>query len=163
MQSFLSEERYSPTYNWLVMSKSPYLKKNEQSPVNWLEWSTEGFDKAQREGKLVLISIGDHHCHLSADMEQESQKDGETVQLLNDKFVCMMVDKEERPDIASLYLSKCQKLEGKGKGPLNIFLNSDQEILYAAMYLPKESLVDGIIGFKELITQVYDQHVINRD
>ncbi|MEH7124745.1 DUF255 domain-containing protein [Bacillus sp. JJ1773] len=163
MQSFLSEERYSPTYNWLVLSRSPYLKKHERSPVNWLEWSTEAFDKAKRECKLVFVSIGDNHCHLCTVMEHESFEDMETAQLLNDKFICMMIDKEEHPDIASLCLSKCQKMDVKGEGPLNIFLSSEQETLYAARYLPKESLDDGMIGFKELITQVYNQNVINHD
>ncbi|WNS77602.1 DUF255 domain-containing protein [Bacillus sp. DTU_2020_1000418_1_SI_GHA_SEK_038] len=163
MQSFLSEDRYSPTYNWLVLSRSPFLKKHERNPVNWLEWSEEAFDKAKREGKLVFVYIADSHCHLCALMGRDSFEDEETAQLLNNRFICIMIDKEEHPDIAALYLSKCQKMVGKGEGPLNVFLTSEQEILYAARYLPRESLDDGMIRFKELITQVYEQNDKNRD
>lgn len=160
MQSFLSEDRYSPTHNWLVLSKSPYLKEHERSPVNWLEWTPEAFDKAYREGKLVFIHMGEIHCHLCEAMTQDAFEDMNLAKQLNDKCICIMVDKNEQPDIASMYLDKCQKIEieHKGKGPLNIFLTYEQIPLYAGRNLPLES-TDDVVGFKELVTQLYDQFV----
>ena len=156
MQSFLSEERYSPTYNWLVLSKSPFLKQHERNPVNWLEWSEEALDKAKRDGKLVFVYIGDSRCHSCALMRQELFEDEETARLLNERFICIMIDKDLHQDIASLYLSKCQKMEIEGDGALTVFLTFEQKLLYACSYLPIESEDIGRTKFHELITKIND-------
>ncbi|QED48215.1 thioredoxin domain-containing protein [Cytobacillus dafuensis] len=162
MQSFLSEDRYSPTYNWLVQSKSPYLKQYEKNPVNWLEWSLEAFEKAKREGKAVFVSIGYSECHLCNAMKQESFEDDETARLLNERFITIKVDREELPDIDSIYMNVCEMMTGHGGWPLSVFLTPDQKPFYAGTYFPKESL-NGTPGFKELIIQLYDQFTNSRD
>ncbi|MBS4193028.1 thioredoxin domain-containing protein [Bacillus sp. FJAT-49705] len=162
MQSFLSEERYSPTYNWLVQSKSPYLKQHEKNPVNWLEWSPEAFEKAKREEKPVFVSIGYSTCHWCHVMGRESFEDEETAKLLNERFISIKVDREERPDIDSIYMNVCEMMNGHGGWPLSVFLTPDQKPFYAGTYFPKESRY-GTPGLKEVIIQLYDQFTNSRD
>lgn len=157
MQSWLSEDRYSPTYNWLMQSKSPYLKQHEKNPVNWLEWSDEAFGKAKREEKPVFVSIGYLSCYWCHVMKGESFEDEETAKLLNDRFISIKVDREERPDIDLLYRNDCQMMIGQGIWPLNVFMTPEQKPFYAGTYFPKESL-DGRLSFKEVITQLYDYY-----
>ncbi|MBY0121353.1 DUF255 domain-containing protein [Bacillus sp. S/N-304-OC-R1] len=159
MQSFLSEDRYSPDYNWLKVSKSQYLKQYEKNPVNWLEWTEETFDKAKREGKLVMISIGCRSCHWCEVMKSESFEDAEIAKLLNDWFISIKVDREERPDIYSKYLNIRQEVTGNAGLPLTMFLSSDQRLLFAGNYLPKESR-DGGQTFKEIIIEVYTNYFL---
>lgn len=157
MQSFLSEDRYSPQYNWLSLSKSPFLKQYEKNPVNWLEWSAEAFDKAKREGKLVMVSIGCSSCHWCEVMKREVFEDIEIAKLLNDRFISIKVDREERPDINSLYLEMSQGMANDAGMPLTLFLSSDQKLLFVGDYLLKDSQ-DGRPSFEEVITDVYTKY-----
>lgn len=154
MQSFLSEDRYSPQYNWLSLSKNPYLKQYEKNPVNWLEWSVEAFDKARREGKLVMVSIGCGSCHWCEVMKREVFEDREIAKLLNDGFISIKVDREERPDINSNYLKISNRVTNDGGMPLTLILSWDQKLLFAGDYLLKESQ-DGRPSFEEVITDIY--------
>lgn len=156
MQSYLEEGRHSYEYNWLVISKSPYLKQHETNPVNWLEWSPEAFEKARREGKPVFLSIGYSTCHWCHVMAHESFEDEEVGRLLNERFVSIKVDREERPDIDHIYMQACQAMTGHGGWPLSVFLTPDQIPFYVGTYFPKESRY-GKPGFKDVITQLYDK------
>lgn len=157
MQSFLSEDRYSPQYNWLSLSKNPYLKQYEKNPVNWLEWSVEAFDKAKREGKLVMVSIGCSSCQWCEVMKREVFEDREIAKLLNDGFISIKVDREERPDINSNYLKISNRVTNDGGMPLTLILSWDQKLLFAGDYLLKESQ-DGRPSFEEVITDVYTKY-----
>ncbi|OIJ18937.1 hypothetical protein BKP45_14505 [Anaerobacillus alkalidiazotrophicus] len=159
MQSYLEEDRHSADYNWLVQSKSPYLKKHETNPVNWLEWSNEAFEKARREGKLVFISIGDTTCHLCSVMAHELFEDEEVAKILNKKFVSIKVDREERPDINNIYIRACQINTDYIDCPLSVFLTSEKQPLYVGTYIPKLSR-NGITGFIDVITKLYDKYTI---
>lgn len=156
MQSYLEEERQSAEYNWLVQSKSPYLKQHETNPVNWLEWSPEAFEKARREGKPVFLSIGYSTCHWCHVMAHESFEDEEVGRILNEKFIAIKVDREERPDIDHIYMSACQAMTGQGGWPLSAFLTADQVPFYVGTYFPKENKY-GRPGFKDVITQLHDK------
>lgn len=157
MQPYLSEDRFSEQFNWLVQSKSPYLKQHERNPVNWLEWSPEAFEKAKREGKPVFLSIGYSTCHWCHVMERESFKDPTVAQLLNHYFISIKVDREERPDIDSIYMNVCQMLTGQGGWPLNVFLSPEQKPFYAGTYFPKESMY-GRPGMLDIVPQLYEQY-----
>ncbi|WP_158737923.1 thioredoxin domain-containing protein [Alteribacillus sp. YIM 98480] len=157
MKAYLEKERPSTKYNWLVESKSPYLKQHETNPVNWLEWSPEAFEKAKRENKPVMVSIGYSTCHWCHVMERESFEDEEVAELLNDRFVAIKVDREERPDIDSIYMLACQAMTGHGGWPLNVFITPDQKPFYAGTYFPKHSM-RGMPGMIDVVTQLYDKY-----
>lgn len=162
MEEYLQQERYNDQYNWLVKSKSPYLKQHETNPVNWLEWSPEAFEKARREDKPVLVSIGYSTCHWCHVMAHESFEDEDVANLLNQCFVSIKVDREERPDIDSIYMKVCQALTGHGGWPLNVFLTPDQKPFYAGTYFPRDSRFN-LPGFTDVITQLYDQYKENHE
>lgn len=157
MQSYLSEDRHSQEYNWLVLSNSPYLKQHERNPVNWLEWSPEAFQKAKRENKPVFVSIGYSTCHWCHVMARESFEDEEVAELLNQYFISIKVDREERPDIDSIYMNVCQMLTGHGGWPLNVFLTPEQKPFYAGTYFPKQSMY-GRPGMIDIIPHLYSQY-----
>ena len=146
-----------PHENKLIHEKSPYLLQHAHNPVDWYPWGEEAFEKAKRENKPVLVSIGYSTCHWCHVMERESFEDEETAKLLNDRFVAIKVDREERPDIDSIYMKVCQGLTGQGGWPLNVFVTPDQKPFYAGTYFPKESRYN-LPGFKDAIMQLYQQY-----
>ncbi len=146
-----------PYENKLIHEKSPYLLQHAHNPVDWYPWGEEAFEKAKRENKPVLVSIGYSTCHWCHVMERESFEDEETAKLLNDRFVAIKVDREERPDIDSIYMKVCQGLTGQGGWPLNVFVTPDQKPFYAGTYFPKESRYN-LPGFKDAIMQLYQQY-----
>ncbi|HET7657197.1 MAG TPA: DUF255 domain-containing protein, partial [Bacillales bacterium] len=150
-----------PQSNHLIHEKSPYLLQHADQPVNWYPWGEEAFEKAKRENKPVLVSIGYSTCHWCHVMAHESFEDEEVAQLLNEKFVSIKVDREERPDIDAIYMKVCQAMTGEGGWPLNVFLTPEQKPFYAGTYFPKESRF-GRPGFVEVITQLSDQFLNNR-
>jgi uncharacterized protein len=160
MKEYLERERYNEKYNWLVISKSPYLKQHETNPVNWLEWSPEAFEKAKRENKPVFLSIGYSTCHWCHVMAHESFEDEEVAAILNEKYISIKVDREERPDIDSIYMRVCQMLTGHGGWPLSVFLTPDKKPFYAGTYFPKRSRY-GRPGFIDVLTQLYDKYKEN--
>ena len=139
--------------NRLINEKSPYLLQHAQNPVDWHPWSEKTFAKASSENKPVFLSIGYATCHWCHVMEKESFEDEEVAGYLNDTFICIKVDREERPDIDAVYMAACQMLTGSGGWPLNLFLTPDKKPFFAATYLPKNSRF-GRAGLIELCRQV---------
>ena len=143
--------------NRLINEKSPYLLQHAHNPVDWYPWGPEAFEKAKRENKPVFVSIGYSTCHWCHVMEKESFEDEEVAQLLNERFVSIKVDREERPDLDSIYMSVCQVMTGQGGWPLNVFLTPDQVPFYAGTYFPKHSRY-GRPGMIDVVTQLYDTY-----
>ncbi|MDG3044717.1 thioredoxin domain-containing protein [Bacillus sp. B6(2022)] len=113
--------------NRLITEKSPYLLQHAHNPVHWYPWGQEAFDKAKRENKPVLVSIGYATCHWCHVMAHESFEDQQVADILNEHFISIKVDREERPDIDSMYMSVCQMMTGQGGWPLNVFVTPDQK------------------------------------
>ena len=139
--------------NRLITEKSPYLLQHAYNPVNWYPWCTAAFDKAKKEKKLIFLSIGYSTCHWCHVMAHESFEDNEVAQALNETFVCIKVDREERPDIDVVYMKVCQMITGSGGWPLTIILASDKKPVFAGTYFPKETY-HGRIGMLELIANI---------
>jgi uncharacterized protein YyaL (SSP411 family) len=139
--------------NRLINEKSPYLMQHAHNPVNWYPWGEEAFQKAKAEDKPVFLSIGYSTCHWCHVMERESFEDEEVAEALNKDFISIKVDREERPDIDSIYMSVCQALTGHGGWPMTIFMTHDRKPFFAGTYFPKEDK-HGRMGFLELILQI---------
>lgn len=146
-----------PGYNRLIFSSSPYLLQHAENPVDWFPWCDEAFEKAKREDKPVFLSIGYATCHWCHVMERESFEDREVARVLNEKFVPVKVDREERPDIDDTYMTVAQMLTGGGGWPLTIVMTPEKEPFFAATYLPKtpQNDVAGIIEVLEKIDEVW--------
>lgn len=139
--------------NKLISEKSPYLLQHAYNPVNWYPWGEEAFDKAKQENKPVFLSIGYSTCHWCHVMEKESFVDEEVAELLNQNFISIKVDREERPDVDSIYMSVCQALTGSGGWPLTILMTPSKMPFYAATYLPKYQRY-GTVGLLSLLAEV---------
>jgi uncharacterized protein YyaL (SSP411 family) len=125
--------------NRLIHSASPYLLQHAHNPVNWFPWGEEAFEKAKQEDKLVLVSIGYSACHWCHVMEHESFEDEETASLMNEHFICIKVDREERPDVDQVYMDAVQLISGRGGWPLNMFTLPDGKPLHGGTYFPKHT------------------------
>ena len=123
--------------NHLIQETSPYLLQHARNPVDWHPWGDEALDKARRENKLLLVSIGYSACHWCHVMERESFEDEETAVLMNRHFVCIKVDREERPDIDQVYMNAVQLISGQGGWPLNCFALPDGRPVYGGTYFRK--------------------------
>ena len=141
------------TPNQLIHEKSPYLLQHAYNPVEWHAWSEETFDLARKQNKPVFLSIGYATCHWCHVMEKESFEDKTVARHLNDIFISIKVDREERPDIDAVYMAACQMLTGSGGWPLNLFLTPDKKPFFAATYIPKNNRF-GRPGLIELCQQV---------
>lgn len=126
-------------WNRLVFEKSPYLLQHAANPVDWHPWSETAFAKAKVENKAIFLSIGYSTCHWCHVMEHESFEDEDVAKVLNQYFICIKVDREERPDIDSLYMGIAQMLISRGGWPLNLFLTPEKHVFYAGTYFPKLS------------------------
>ena len=113
--------------NRLAKEKSPYLLQHQHNPVDWYPWGEEAFAKAKKENKLVFLSIGYSTCHWCHVMERESFEDPKIGKFLNDHFVSIKLDREERPDIDKIYMRSMQAMEMGGGWPLNVFMTSDRK------------------------------------
>ena len=122
--------------NQLQHETSPYLLQHAHNPVHWHAWKPEAFAKAEKEDKPILVSIGYSTCHWCHVMERESFEDQEVADFMNEHFVCIKVDREERPDVDQIYMEACQVLTGGGGWPLNCFLTPDKRPFYAGTYYP---------------------------
>ncbi len=152
-----------PNQNRLKNEKSPYLLQHADNPVDWYPWGEEAFEKAAREDKPILLSIGYSTCHWCHVMEHESFEDPEVAKLMNETFVSIKVDREERPDIDSVCMTVCQLLSKGGCGwPLNIIMTPDKKPFFAGTYIPKESRF-GRIGMVELVPRIKDVWKNKRD
>ena len=125
--------------NRLIYEKSPYLLQHAHNPVDWHPWSEDTFAHAEAENRPIFLSIGYATCHWCHVMEKESFEDQEAARYLNETFVCIKVDREERPDIDAVYMAACQMLTGSGGWPLTIFMTPDKKPFFAGTYIPKES------------------------
>ena len=142
-------------HNHLRFEKSPYLLQHANNPVDWYPWGDEAFEKAKREDKPIFLSIGYSTCHWCHVMAHESFEDTEVAKRMNDDFVSIKVDREERPDIDQLYMSVCQLLTGSGGWPLSIIMTPEKKPFFAATYIPKKTRF-GMAGMLDLMAHVLD-------
>ncbi len=124
--------------NRLAGASSPYLRQHAQNPVDWYPWGEEAFAKAQLENKPVFLSVGYASCHWCHVMERESFEDERVAAALNEGFVCVKVDREERPDVDEAYMTAVQLQSGRGGWPMSVFLTPDRKPFFAGTYFPKE-------------------------
>ncbi len=142
--------------NYLSNQTSPYLLQHADNPVHWYPWCQEAFERAVREDKPIFLSIGYSTCHWCHVMAHESFEDEEIAEILNQYYIAIKVDKEERPDIDSVYMSVCQALTGSGGWPMSIFMTPDQRPFFAGTYFPKTTRF-GNLGLKELLLTIQDK------
>jgi uncharacterized protein YyaL (SSP411 family) len=141
--------------NHLRNETSPYLRQHAGNPVDWYPWGQDAFDKAQKEDKPIFLSIGYSTCHWCHVMAHESFEHPEVARLMNETFVSVKVDREERPDIDNVYMRACQVMTGSGGWPLTIITTPDKKPFFAATYIPRESRF-GLEGMMELIPHIRD-------
>lgn len=139
--------------NHLKGQSSPYLIQHLNNPVDWYPWGYEAFERARQEDKPVFLSIGYSTCHWCHVMAHESFENEEIAGILNQHFISIKVDREERPDIDSVYMAVCQTLTGSGGWPMSIFMTAEQKPFYAGTYFPPVSRT-GMIGFRELLLEI---------
>ncbi len=139
--------------NQLIHSKSPYLLQHAHNPVNWYPWGDEAFEIATRENKPIFLSIGYSTCHWCHVMAHESFEDEEVAKLLNENFICIKVDREERPDIDQFYMTAATSLIGRGGWPLTIIMGPDKRPFFAGTYFPKNSQ-QGRVGMLDLLPRI---------
>lgn len=148
--------------NHLKHETSPYLLQHAENPVDWYPWGQEAFSKARAEDKPIFLSIGYSTCHWCHVMAHESFEDPEIAGILNQYFVSVKVDKEERPDIDSIYMAVCQAFTGGGGWPTSIFMTAEQKPFFAGTYFPKTARY-GAAGFKELLLIMHQKWENERD
>jgi uncharacterized protein YyaL (SSP411 family) len=139
--------------NRLAREKSAYLLQHRDNPVDWYAWGPEAFERARREGKPVLLSIGYSSCHWCHVMERESFEDAETAELMNDRLVCIKVDREERPDVDQIYMETVMRLTGAGGWPLNVFCTPDGRPFFGGTYFPPQP-AHGRASWREVVLAV---------
>ena len=143
--------------NRLAQETSPYLLQHADNPVDWYPWSDEAFSKARAEDKPVLLSVGYAACHWCHVMEHESFEDEDTAALMNERFVSVKVDREERPDVDSLYMDAVVALTGQGGWPMTVFLTPEGEPFLGGTYYPPEPR-HGLPSFQQVLTAVSDAY-----
>ncbi|HER00199.1 MAG TPA: thioredoxin domain-containing protein [candidate division Zixibacteria bacterium] len=148
--------------NRLKKSRSPYLLQHAQNPVDWYPWDEEAFAQAKKENKPIFLSIGYSTCHWCHVMAHESFEDSEVARMMNESFVSIKVDREERPDIDNIYMTVCQIMTGSGGWPLTIIMTPDKKPFFAGTYIPKHNSY-GRIGMIELIQRIDDVWKNRRD
>ena len=150
------------TPNKLITEKSPYLQQHAYNPVKWYPWCDEAFVKAKKEDKPIFLSIGYSTCHWCHVMEHESFEDDEVAKLMNETFVSIKVDREERPDIDNVYMTVCQMMTGSGGWPLTVIMTPEKKPFFAGTYYPKHSRY-GRIGMMDLIPRIKDIWINKQD
>jgi hypothetical protein len=139
--------------NHLAGETSPYLLQHKDNPVDWHPWGEAALGRSRDEDKPILLSIGYSACHWCHVMERESFEDADTARLMNELFVCIKLDREERPDIDSIYMEACQAMTGAGGWPLNVFLTPEQVPFYAGTYFPPEGRM-GMPSWRDVLAAV---------
>jgi uncharacterized protein YyaL (SSP411 family) len=139
--------------NRLIEATSPYLLQHAHNPVDWYEWGPEALERARTEDRPILLSIGYAACHWCHVMERESFEDEETARLMNDGFVCVKVDREERPDLDAIYMDAVQAMTGSGGWPMTVFLTPEGKPFFAGTYFPPEDR-HGLPGFRRVLESV---------
>ncbi len=140
-------------FNRLIFEESPYLLQHARNPVNWYPWGEEAFEQAQKEDKPVFLSIGYSTCHWCHVMERESFENEEVARLMNKHFICVKVDREERPDLDQVYMTVTQAMTGSGGWPMTVILTPEKKPFFAATYIPRESRF-GRAGMLDLLPQI---------
>src|SRR5215212_3729475 len=148
--------------NRLAHETSPYLLQHANNPVDWYPWGPEALERAKRENKPILLSIGYAACHWCHVMEHESFEDASTAALMNERFVNIKVDREERPDIDGIYMQAVQAMTGHGGWPMTMFLTPDGTPFYGGTYFPKEDR-HGMPSFKRILSSVADAYAQKPD
>jgi uncharacterized protein len=141
--------------NRLATETSPYLLQHADNPVDWYAWGEEALARARQEDKPILLSVGYAACHWCHVMEHESFEDEETARLMNERFVCIKVDREERPDLDSLYMDAVVNLTGHGGWPMTVFLTPEGEPFFGGTYYPPEPR-HGLPSFRQVLVAVSD-------
>lgn len=139
--------------NKLANSTSPYLLQHANNPVNWYPWGAEALQKARDENKLIIVSIGYSACHWCHVMEHESFEDEQVAAVMNEYFVCIKVDREERPDVDQIYMSAVQLMSGRGGWPLNCICLPDQRPIYGGTYYRKQDWTSILFNLADLYKQ----------
>src|SRR5437762_2869481 len=160
----MKQHRYT---NKLIQETSPYLLQHAHNPVNWHAWGDEALQRAKEEDKPILVSIGYSACHWCHVMERESFEDEATAHIMNEHFINIKIDREERPDIDHIYMDAVQTITGSGGWPLNVFLTPDLKPFYGGTYFPpvrafnrsswKEVLIAVANAYKEKRTEITEQ------
>lgn len=148
--------------NRLAGETSPYLLQHKDNPVDWFPWGEEAFARARAEDRPILLSVGYSACHWCHVMEHESFSDPETAALMNEHFVNIKVDREERPDVDSLYMQAVQQMTGQGGWPMTVFLTPEGAPFYGGTYFPPEPR-HGLPGFKQLLLAIAEAYRTRRD
>jgi len=143
--------------NQLIHESSPYLLQHAHNPVNWYPWGKEALDKAKKENKLIIVSIGYAACHWCHVMEHESFENEEVAKYMNDHFVAIKVDREERPDIDQVYMNAVQLLTGSGGWPLNCIALPDGRPVHGGTYFPKTQWIDMLTQVSDFVQQNPDK------
>ncbi len=139
--------------NALSRESSPYLRQHAANPVDWLPWGDEALSRARQLNRPLLVSIGYSACHWCHVMERECFEDSEIAALMNESFVCIKVDREERPDVDALYMGAVQAMTGQGGWPLNVFLTPDQLPFYGGTYFPPQPR-PGLASWPQVLTSI---------
>src|SRR3990170_2688832 len=143
--------------NRLANETSPYLLQHAHNPVDWYPWGEEAFARAREDDRPILLSIGYAACHWCHVMEHESFEDEETARLMNERFVCVKVDREERPDGAAVYMDAVVALPGHGGWPLTVFLTPEREPFLGGTYFPPEPR-HGLPSLREVLEAVSEAY-----
>lgn len=143
--------------NRLIHSQSPYLLQHAHNPVDWYPWGPEALQKAQTENKPILVSIGYSACHWCHVMERESFEDPATADLMNAHFVCIKIDREERPDVDNIYMDAVQAMGLQGGWPLNVFLMPNQKPFYGGTYFPNRQWIELMANIADAFAKHEDQ------
>ena len=141
--------------NALARETSPYLLQHRDNPVDWLPWGEEALRRAREHDRPLLVSIGYSACHWCHVMERESFEDPQTAALMNEHFVCVKVDREERPDVDAIYMEAVQAMTGHGGWPLNVFLTPEQVPFFGGTYFPPEPR-QGMPSWRQVLGAVAD-------
>ena len=139
--------------NELIFETSPYLLQHAHNPVNWQPWGEKALNQARAENKLLLISIGYSACHWCHVMERESFEDQEVARIMNDRFVCIKIDREERPDIDHIYMTAIQLLTGRGGWPLNCIALPDGRPIWGGTYFQKSIWIQSLEAVAKFRTE----------
>ena len=140
----------SDTPNALIHETSPYLLQHAYNPVKWVAWSEETLDLARESGKPLLISIGYAACHWCHVMEKECFEDPDVAEIMNEHFIPVKVDREERPDVDQIYMDALQIMTGSGGWPLNVVALPDGRPFWGATYVPKEKWMQALLQLSNL-------------
>ncbi|HEV3410483.1 MAG TPA: thioredoxin domain-containing protein, partial [Chthoniobacterales bacterium] len=136
--------------NRLAAEKSPYLLQHAENPVDWLPWGEEAFAKARAENKPIFLSVGYSTCHWCHVMAHESFEDEQVAKVLNERFVSIKVDREERPDVDSVYMDAVQALTGSGGWPMTVFLAPDGRPFYGGTYFPRARFLQLLAAVEDV-------------